>query len=415
MILSSLIRKGACAGATLVAAGALTAATVAPAAGDGAHAAHAARAARAASAQATAYSRDSGAGDPHGFVTVRGNGSQRARGTSASSSTANYRGSASASARVNGVSLLGGMIKSDTAAVRATASGNGGAETGKVSRLVVSGDLKGSPTGRSVYDLEGYGKLVVLDDTGAGITALKVELERAYGPYPAGTTLRVAYASASARDGAAPEPTPAKEPKPAKPKPPAGKGSKPKKPSRKEPARRKPPRTRALLTARGFVFPVYGKYSFTDDWGAPRQDTGTHEGNDIYAVAGTPLVSVCDGTLHRVGTKPVPGNRLWVKCSTGDTFFYGHLAAFANDARSGLRVKAGQVVGFVGSTGDAEQTPPHVHFEVHPGDGDAVNPYPFLRAWESRRDVPAAAWVRRNGQVGRQPGTLVVLRDFISR
>jgi hypothetical protein len=117
-----------------------------------------------------------------------------------------------------------------------------------------------------------------------------------------------------------------------------------------------------------------------------------------------------------VGTLPVSGNRLWVKCDKGDdAFFYAHLSAFATDTRNGLKVRAGEVVGFVGSTGDAEQTPPHVHFEVHPGNGGPVNPYPFLRAWEGRRDVPAAAWVRQNGTTaGEQPGTLVVVRDFLA-
>jgi murein DD-endopeptidase MepM/ murein hydrolase activator NlpD len=171
-----------------------------------------------------------------------------------------------------------------------------------------------------------------------------------------------------------------------------------------------------LLTSKGFVFPVYGPHNFTDTFGAFRADTGFHEGNDIFALAGTPLVAVCDGSLNRVGTLPISGNRLWVKCTkTGDAFFYAHLSAFATDTRDGLHVKAGQVIGFLGSTGDAERTPPHLHFEVHPGDGPAVDPYPFLRAWESRRDVPAAAWVRENGQIGRQPGTLVVVRDFLSR
>jgi murein DD-endopeptidase MepM/ murein hydrolase activator NlpD len=171
-----------------------------------------------------------------------------------------------------------------------------------------------------------------------------------------------------------------------------------------------------LLTSKGFVFPVYGKHNYTDTYGAFRADTGFHEGNDIFAAAGTPLVAVCDGSLNRVGTLPISGNRLWVKCSkTGDSFFYAHLSAFATDTRNGLAVKAGQVIGFLGSTGDAEQTPPHLHFEVHPGDGHSVDPYPFLRAWESRRDVPAAAWVRENGQLGSQPGSLVVVKDFLSR
>ncbi len=411
-MLTRQIRKSALAraGTALAMVGGLAGATVALAADSGASG----HAARAASAQATAYSRDSGDGDPNGFVTASGNASQSAGGTSASSSIANYKGSASASARVHQVSMLGNMVRADAASVRASASGNASTKTGTVTHLVVSGKPEGSPTSRAVYDLQGYGKLVVLDDAGRGIAALKVKLTRAYGPYPAGTTLRIAYASATARDGAAPPSPTTTTPKP-KPSKPSPKPASPKKPPTKKATRRKPPRTRALLTARGFVFPVYGKHSYSDDWGAPRQDTGIHQGNDIFAAAGTPLVSVCDGTLHRVGTKPIPGNRLWVKCNTGDAFFYGHLSAFANDARSGLKVKAGQVVGFVGSTGDAERTPPHCHFEVHPGDGDAVDPYPFLRAWESHRDVPAAAWVRQNGQVGQQPGTLVVLKDFIDR
>jgi murein DD-endopeptidase MepM/ murein hydrolase activator NlpD len=172
---------------------------------------------------------------------------------------------------------------------------------------------------------------------------------------------------------------------------------------------------RVLLTGKGFVFPVYGPHNFTDTFGAARADTGFHEGNDIFASAGTPVVAVCDGSLNRVGTLPISGNRLWDKCKTGDSFFYAHLSAYASDTHDGLQVKAGQVIGFVGSTGDAEQTPPHLHFEVHPGDGAAVDPYRILRAWESHPDGLAAAWVRQNGQPGEQPGTLVVLKDFLSR
>ena len=355
---------------------------------------------RPATAQATAFARDDGQ-NVWGLVRATGTASRSRTGassvTSASTSTRAYRGSAAASAIVTHVSLLGGRVRARKVAVTAT--------SGSVSNLVIDGRRAGSPTRRTTYGLPGYGKVIALDTPANAVVGITVRLGRRYGRYPRGTVLRVAYASASAHDGIAPPPKPNHKPKTKKP------------PVRKpKPARRKPPtRTHALLTAKGFVFPVYGKYNYTDTFGAARADTGTHEGNDIFAAAGTPVVAVCDGSLNRVGTLPISGNRLWVKCSkTGDGFFYAHLSAYATDTRDGLRVKAGQVIGFVGSTGDAEHTPPHLHFEVHPGNRGAVDPYPFLRAWENRRDVPAAAWVRANGQTGQQPGTLVVVKDFLS-
>jgi murein DD-endopeptidase MepM/ murein hydrolase activator NlpD len=303
-------------------------------------------------------------------------------------------------------------VTAQAVSVSANATGQGANRSGRVKGLVVNGQNEGTVTKRATYDLGGHGKLVVLDDRGRGVLGLRATLTSDYNNFPAGSKVKIAYAVASASDAvAAPQP----KPSPAKPKPATPAKPSPAKPPKAK--RKKPPRTKVLLTSKGYVFPVYGKHTYTDDWGAPRQDTGFHEGNDIFATAGTPLVAVCKGTLHRVGTNRVPGNRLWVKCDKGgDEFFYGHLSAFANDAHSGLHVDAGQVVGFVGSTGDAEQTPPHVHFEVHPGGGKAVDPYPFLRAWEHRRDVPAAAWVKANGAgAGEQPGTLVVVRDFLDR
>jgi murein DD-endopeptidase MepM/ murein hydrolase activator NlpD len=412
------------AAAALAAAAAAAGATVTVASSSGAS--PQAKTARAATARASAYVRDdTSSGQPKGLVAASGNGSRTSNRTNATTtaraSTQNYKGSAKATARVDKVEMLGGMVTADTAATTATASGSATSATGRVTNLVVAGDPKGSPTNRTVYNLPGYGKLIVLDQPGHAIVGLTAKLTKPYGSYKAGTNLHVAYAAASASDGTRPapvkpkpkpgHPTPKKKNKPASPKKPAGK----KKPAKAR--RRKPPsRTHALLTNKGFVFPVYGAHNYSDTWGAFRADTGFHEGNDIFAAAGTPVVAVCDGSLNRVGTLPISGNRLWVKCTeAGDSFFYAHLSAFATDTRGGLHVKAGQVVGFVGSTGDAEQTPPHLHFEVHPRDGKAVDPYPFLKAWENRRDVPAAAWVRANGQVGRQPGTLVVLKDFLSR
>jgi murein DD-endopeptidase MepM/ murein hydrolase activator NlpD len=388
-----------------------------------------AKSARVATASATAYARDNGDGaTPIGYVTSTGNGGQGSGRASVSTSTEKGNARASASARVDGVSIFNGLVKADSATASATASGDGSERTsGSVRHLVIAGEAQRTPSGRTVYDMNGYGAVVALDDSRGGIVAIRAKLTKRYRDHPAGTTVRVAFATASAQDGADPNPPPPKphkpkkhKPKPAKPKP---HKSTPHQPGANHPAkhhkpkRRKPSRTHVLLTGKGFVFPVYGKHNYSDTYGAFRADTIVHEGNDIFAEAGTPLVAVCDGTLNRVGTLPISGNRLWVKCSkTGDSFFYAHLSAFATDTRSGLRVKAGQVIGFVGSTGDAEQTPPHCHFEVHPGNGPSVDPYPFLRAWESHRDVPAAAWVRANGELGQQqPGTLVVVKDFLSR
>jgi len=375
--------------------------------------------ARAAGAAASAYRRGDDSGPTRGYVRVSGNGSKAGSGTSVSASTSGGRGRASARATDKSVSLFGGLVTSDSVSVAASAGGSGSVASGRIRGLRIDGERKGTVSSRAVFSMGGYGRLVALESSGGSIVGLRAKLTRDYEGYAAGTTITVAGAGATARDAVA-EPKPEKpKPKPDKPepKPDEPDSSQPDERKQPKPKRRKPPRTKALLTDKGFVFPVYGKYTYSDDWGAPRQNTGTHEGNDIFATAGTPAVAVCKGTLHRVGTNVVPGNRLWVKCDKGgDEFFYAHLSAFASGAHSGAEVDAGQVIAFVGSTGDAEQTPPHVHFEVHPGGGDAVNPYPFLRAWESRRDVPAAAWVKRNGSgAGQQPGTLVVVRDFLDR
>jgi murein DD-endopeptidase MepM/ murein hydrolase activator NlpD len=383
-------------------AGALCASAVALAASGGGHPA---------SANATAYQREDADGVQKGYVRVTGTDSDRGVGTQVNTSTAGGKGSANASARIRKVSLFGGLVTADAVSVGASSSGSGESTGGRVKNLVVNGSSKGTITARRAFSMGGYGKLVALDDNGRGIVGLRATLSRAYQNYPAGASMKVAYAATSATDAVAPPP----QPKPSKPKPSAPSKPKPSKP--KQAKHRKPPRTKVLLTAKGYVFPVYGKHNYTDTFGAARADTGFHEGNDIFASAGTPVVAVCDGSLNRVGTLPISGNRLWVKCTRGgDSFFYAHLSSYATDTRSGAKVHAGQVIGFVGSTGDAEKTPPHLHFEVHPGDGAAVDPYPFLRAWEKRRDVPAAAWVRANGGgAGQQPGTLVVVRDFLDR
>ena len=142
---------------------------------------------------------------------------------------------------------------------------------------------------------------------------------------------------------------------------------------------------------KGFVFPVQGEVEFIDSWGYPRM-TGTssahwHQGTDIFAPRGTPLVAAESGVLERIGVASLGGNKLWVKGDSGTHYYYAHLTAFVAGAHDGMRVNAGDVVGYVGDTGNAAGTPPHLHFEVHPDGGGAVNPYPLLKATYGTRPM----------------------------
>jgi len=140
-----------------------------------------------------------------------------------------------------------------------------------------------------------------------------------------------------------------------------------------------------------YVFPVFGSVaSFTNDYGAPRAGTGTHHGNDIFAPTGTPVLAVADGELSKVGVNSLGGNRLWLRDDLGNTYYYAHLSGYASHVKDGVRVSAGEIIAYVGNTGQAITTPPHLHFEIHPGDGDAINPYPFLQAWQRGTEVPKA-------------------------
>ncbi|MEA2123945.1 MAG: peptidoglycan LD-endopeptidase LytH [Solirubrobacteraceae bacterium] len=182
--------------------------------------------------------------------------------------------------------------------------------------------------------------------------------------------------------------------------------------------RKHAPSTKRRLTSGGYAFPVYGKARVADNFGAARaKPIGIHEGVDIFAPFGSPVVAVRDGKIDHVGTLAISGNRLWLHTANGDAFFYAHLSAFSDAARNGAEVKAGTVLGFVGNTGDAEPTPPHLHFEVHPGgmDEDAVDPYPIVTAWQRRDDVPPGAWLQQLGpDATKRPGALVTVRDFIA-
>jgi murein DD-endopeptidase MepM/ murein hydrolase activator NlpD len=138
------------------------------------------------------------------------------------------------------------------------------------------------------------------------------------------------------------------------------------------------------IAVRGWVFPVQPPFSFVDTYGAPRmvgtQYAHTHQGTDIFAPQGTPLLATSRGVIARKGQAVLGGNKLWLVGEDGTQYYYAHLSAFVEGVEDGTVVEAGQIIGFVGNTGNALTTPAHVHFEIHPGGGGPINPFPTLDA-----------------------------------
>ncbi|HUF84350.1 MAG TPA: peptidoglycan DD-metalloendopeptidase family protein [Acidimicrobiia bacterium] len=122
--------------------------------------------------------------------------------------------------------------------------------------------------------------------------------------------------------------------------------------------------------------PVRGVVAFTNDWGQPRSGGRTHQGTDMFAATGTPLVAVVDGTLTE-NSGGLGGLGLDLHGVDGVKYYYAHLSRI--EVASG-RVKQGDVIGYVGDTGNAAGGAPHNHFQIHPGGGEPVNPYPTVRA-----------------------------------
>jgi murein DD-endopeptidase MepM/ murein hydrolase activator NlpD len=122
--------------------------------------------------------------------------------------------------------------------------------------------------------------------------------------------------------------------------------------------------------------PVWGQGSFSDDFGAPRYAGGfhLHQGNDIFAARRTPVVAPFDGVAAAT-PNTLGGNAVTVYAAQGYVY-NAHLAGYGKLGR----VSVGEVIGYVGNTGDAMGGATHDHFEWHPGNGPAVDPFPFLKA-----------------------------------
>ncbi len=127
----------------------------------------------------------------------------------------------------------------------------------------------------------------------------------------------------------------------------------------------------------GMTCPVNGAVTFTDTWGAPRSGGRRHEGVDMIAVRGTPAVAVEAGTVKRMGNGGLGGITVWLRGDSGDEYYYAHLDGWAGGLSVGQHLAVGELLGYVGNTGNAAYTVTHLHFEFHPGGGSAVNPYPL--------------------------------------
>jgi murein DD-endopeptidase MepM/ murein hydrolase activator NlpD len=344
-----------------------------------------------------------------------------AQAASVASSVSAQGGVSTATVTVSGLSLFGGEVTVSSISAKATARASTKAASGNTAGSAVSGmAVQGQAvsSGPGTVPLGDWGTATVLQQSSspygskkargynAGVTALHVHLNVEHAGLPAGTDIVVGYTDVAA-EALPPQPvggTGDDSQREARPKVKKKQEKQKQEQQRNRPTippiRSVPPDVIPRLTATGYVFPVYGQASFSNTFGAPRGAYvgGWHHGEDIFAPLGAPVLAVANGIVYSVGWNKVGGLRFWLQDSSGNEFYYAHLSAFSPLAVNGAQVRAGDVIGFIGNTGDAEHTPYHLHFEIHPVsllfrgyDGGAVPPYPYLLAWKRLTDLPFTA------------------------
>ncbi|MCU1388526.1 MAG: putative metalloendopeptidase, partial [Ilumatobacteraceae bacterium] len=136
-----------------------------------------------------------------------------------------------------------------------------------------------------------------------------------------------------------------------------------------------PPKDPVVVIDTSFLCPMAGPTAFGDTWGDARSGGRHHEGVDMMAAFGTPEVAVVSG-FATFKTNALGGNVISLVGDDGNRYYYAHLSSWEGESR---QVAQGEVIGYVGHTGDTSAN--HLHFEIHPGGGAAVNPYPTVRKY----------------------------------
>ena len=143
-------------------------------------------------------------------------------------------------------------------------------------------------------------------------------------------------------------------------------------PTSDPPTTEPPPDPPTIGNGSGYC-PVQGPHTFGDGWGAARGGGRYHSGIDILAASGTPLVAIYDGYVERADYSSLGGNQVYYRDNSGNVYYYAHLNGYASGIGSGVHLSAGDLLGYVGSTGNSSG--PHLHFSYGPGGGGYVDPY----------------------------------------